>query len=104
MHTPATLEAARRGADLVVWPEASGWVAPDDAAATPQLDGVRAVAERAGVSIVWSYFIRIDPNHTRNELLVVVTPDGRMSQTDDEGPSGVRDWRAQRDQRPVRNV
>ena len=46
--------------------------------ATPQLDGVRAVAERAGVPIVWSYFIRIDPNHTRNEL-VVVTPDGRMS-------------------------
>ena len=34
--------------------------------------------ERAGVPIVWSYFIRIDPNHTRNEL-VVVTPDGRMS-------------------------
>ena len=78
LHSPATLEAARRGADLVVWPEASGWVAPDDAAATPQLDGVRAVAERAGVPIVWSYFIRIDPNHTRNEL-VVVTPDGRMS-------------------------
>ncbi|MDE2869590.1 MAG: hypothetical protein OXN91_13210 [Chloroflexota bacterium] len=78
MHTPATLEAVRRGAELVVWPEASGWVAPDDPNATAQLDGVRSVARRAGVPIVWSYFIRIDPNHTRNEL-VLVTPDGRMS-------------------------
>ena len=78
LHTPATLEAAQRGADLVVWPEASGWVAPDDPDATAQLDGVRDVARRAGVPIVWSYFIRIDPDHTRNEL-VVVTPDGRMS-------------------------
>ena len=78
LHTPATMEAAQRGADLVVWPEASGWVAPDDPDATPQLNRVRAVAQRAGVPIVWSYFIRIDPDHTRNEL-VVVTPDGRMS-------------------------
>ena len=78
MHTPATLEAARQGADLIVWPEASGWVAPDDPDATPQLDGVRAVAQRAGAAIVWPYFIRIDPNHTRNEL-VLVTPDGRVS-------------------------
>lgn len=78
MHTPATLAAAAHGADLVVWPEASGWVAPDDPKATVQLDGVREVARRAGVPIVWSYFIRIDPNHTRNEL-VLVTPDGRMS-------------------------
>jgi len=78
MHTPATLEAVRQGAELVVWPEASGWVAPDDANATAQLDGVRSVARRAGVPIVWSYFIRIDPNQTRHEL-VLVTPDGRMS-------------------------
>lgn len=78
MHTPATMEAVARGAELVVWPEASGWVAPDDPNATAQLDGVREVTRRAGVPIVWSYFIRIDPNHTRNEL-VLVTPDGRMS-------------------------
>ena len=78
MHTPATLEAVRQGVDLVVWPEASGWVAPDDPNATAQLDGVRSVARRAGVPIVWSYFIRINPNQTRNEL-VLVTPDGRMS-------------------------
>lgn len=78
MHTPATLEAVARGAGLVVWPEASGWVAPDDPNATAQLDGVREVARRAGVPIVWPYFIRIDPNRTRNEL-VVVMPDGRMS-------------------------
>ncbi|MCY3956866.1 MAG: hypothetical protein OXG65_01065 [Chloroflexi bacterium] len=78
MHTPGTLEAVRRGAELVVWPEASGWVAPDDPNATAQLEGVRSVARRAGVPIVWSYFIRIDPNRTRNEL-VLVTPDGRMS-------------------------
>lgn len=78
LHTPATLEAVAQGAELVVWPEASGWVAPDDPNATAQLDGVRSVARRAGVPIVWSYFIRIDPNRTRNEL-VLVTPDGRMS-------------------------
>ncbi len=78
MHTPATWEAVAQSADLVVWPEASGWVAPDDPNAMAQLDGVRDVARRAGVSIVWSYFIRIDPNRTRNEL-VLVTPDGRMS-------------------------
>jgi len=78
MHTPATLEAVRQGAELVVWPEASGWVAPDDPNATAQLEGVRSIARRAGVPIVWSYFIRINPNETRNEL-VLVTPDGRMS-------------------------
>ena len=78
LHTPATLEAVAKGAELVVWPEASGWVAPDDPNATAQLDGVRNVARRAGVPLVWSYFIRIDPDHTRNEL-VLATPDGRMS-------------------------
>ena len=78
LHTPATMEAVRQGAELVVWPEASGWVAPDDPKATAQVDGVRSVARRAGVPIVWSYFIRINPNQTRNEL-VLVTPDGRMS-------------------------
>ena len=78
LHTPATLEAVAQGADLVVWPEASGWVAPDDPNAKAQLDAVRETARQAGVPIVWSYFIRIDPNRTRNEL-VVVTPDGRMS-------------------------
>lgn len=78
LHTRATLEAAERGADLIVWPEASGWVAPDDPDAAPQLERVRALAQRAGVPIVWSYFIRIDPNRTRNEL-VLAAPDGRMS-------------------------
>ncbi|MDE2766546.1 MAG: hypothetical protein OXO54_13220 [Chloroflexota bacterium] len=78
MHTPATLEAVARGAELVVWPEASGWVAPDDPNATAQLEGVRSIARQAGVPIVWSYFIRINPNQTRNEL-VLVTPDGGMS-------------------------
>ncbi len=78
MHAPATMKAVVQGAELVVWPEASGWVAPDDPKATAQLDEVRNVARRAGVPIVWSYFIRINPNQTRNEL-VLVTPDGRMS-------------------------
>ena len=78
MHTPATLAAVAQGADLVVWPEASGWVAPDDPNATAQLERVRSVARRAGVPIVWSYFIRINPNQTRNEL-VLVRPDGGIS-------------------------
>ncbi len=78
LHAPATIDAGRRGAQLVVWPEASGWVAPDDPSAEPQLQRVLDTARQAGAAIVWPYFIRIDPNRTRNEI-VLATPDGRLS-------------------------
>jgi apolipoprotein N-acyltransferase len=78
LHRSATIEAAKSEATLVVWPEASGWVAPDDANATSQIDQVRELARRTATTIVWPYFVRIDPNKTRNEI-VLVTPDGRVS-------------------------
>ena len=61
-----------------MWPEASGWVAPDDPASTPQLHRVQQLAQEADTTIVWPYFIRIDPNRTRNEL-VLITPVGTIS-------------------------
>ena len=73
LHTPATVRAAHAKAALVVWPEASGWIAPDDPNATPQINRVQALARRTSVAIVWPYFIRIDPDQTRNEIVVVAT-------------------------------
>ncbi len=78
VHTPSTLAAGRQGAHLVVWPEASGWVPPDDPASAPQLHRVQQLAQDAATTIVWPYFIRIDPNRTRNEL-VLITPLGNIS-------------------------
>lgn len=78
IHTPFTLAAGRQGAHLVVWPEASGWVAPDDSASAPQLHRLQQLAQEADTTIVWPYFIRIDPNRTRNEL-VLITPLGTTS-------------------------
>ncbi|HCU73532.1 MAG: hypothetical protein CL790_07210 [Chloroflexi bacterium] len=71
LHTPATVRAAHAKATLVVWPEASGWVAPDDPNTTAQINLVQELARRTSVAIVWPYFIRIDPNQTRNEIVVV---------------------------------
>ncbi len=78
LHTPSTDQAARAGAKLVVWPEASGWVDPTDAASAPQIARIARVATRTGAAIVWSYFIRIDADHSRNEL-VLVRPGGEIS-------------------------
>ncbi len=78
LHAPSTDHAAGAGARLVVWPEASGWIDPTDAASAPQVVRVARVAARTGAAIVWSYFIRIDADHTRNEL-VLVRPSGEVS-------------------------
>ena len=78
LHAPATIEAANSKAELVVWPEASGWIAPDDPNATPQIDEIRELARRTSTAIVWPYFIRINPNQTRNEI-VLVTANGHVS-------------------------
>lgn len=78
LHAPSTDRAAAAGAKLVVWPEASGWVDPTDASSAPQIERVARIATRTGAAIVWSYFIRIDADHTRNEL-VLVRPGGEIS-------------------------
>lgn len=78
IHMPGTVAAADRGAQLIVWPEASGWVDPADTSATAQTERVRELARAADATIVWPYFIRIDPNRTRNEL-VLVNAQGKVS-------------------------
>ena len=78
LHAGPTIAAAKAGARLVVWPEASGWVDPHSPSAKRQMDAVRAVSRASGATIVWPYFIRIDRDRTRNEL-VLVRPDGSIS-------------------------
>ncbi len=76
LHAPPT--AAAQGAQLVVWPEASGWVDPLTPTGQALTDQVADVAARSGAAIVWPYFIRIDRDRTRNEA-VLVYPDRRLS-------------------------
>ncbi len=76
LHGPPTVAA--QGAQLVVWPEASGWVDPLTPTGQALAQQVADVAARSGTTIVWPYFIRIDWDHTRNEA-VLVYPDGRLS-------------------------
>ncbi len=74
----ATSTVAAQGAQLVVWPEASGWVDPLTPTGQVLTDQVADVAAQSGATIVWPYFIRIDRDRTRNET-VLVYPDRRIS-------------------------
>ena len=76
LHAPPT--AAAKGAQLVVWPEASGWVDPLTPTGQALAQQVADVAARSETTIVWPYFIRIDSDRTRNEA-VLVYPDRRLS-------------------------
>ena len=78
LHDRATSEAALQDALLVVWPEASGWVDPGWTESSRLTSAVAELAIRTGTSIVWPYFIRIDPDRTRNEV-VLVNPRGHVS-------------------------
>jgi apolipoprotein N-acyltransferase len=70
---PLTRAAAERGADLVVWPEASMFVDPR---AEPLVRGDLArVAEAAGTTIVVPYFDWDD----RLSAVLAVLPDGRLT-------------------------
>ena len=54
--TPPTREAAARGAEIVVWPEAAVWVDPS---AEPRVGAaIRDLARASGVPIVLPYFVR----------------------------------------------
>ena len=76
LHAPPTVAA--QGAQLVVWPEASGWVDPLTPTGQALAQQVAEVAARSGATIVWPYFIRIDSDRTRNEA-VLIDPDRRIS-------------------------
>ena len=76
LHGPPT--AAAQGAQLVVWPEASGWVDPLTPTGQALAQQVVEVAARSGATIVWPYFIRIDSDHTRNEA-VLIDPNRQVS-------------------------
>ena len=76
LHGPPTVAA--QGAQLVVWPEASGWVDPLTPTGQALAQQVADVAARSDATIVWPFFIRIDSDRTRNEA-VLVYPDGRLS-------------------------
>ncbi len=78
LHAPGTAEAAIQGAQLVVWPEASGWVDPLAAETRSLTDQVTDLAIRTRTTIVWPYFIRIDLDRTRNEV-VLVDPGAQIS-------------------------
>lgn len=70
---PLTREAARRGARLVVWPEATAWVDP---ARTRTAEGaVVLLARETGAAIVVPYFQR----SAAQSAAVVVRPDGTVT-------------------------
>ena len=71
--TPLTLEAADRGAELIVWPEAVVWVDPHDN--QPVQGELTAIAAQTDATLVVPYFIR----SADNGAAVVVTPDGSVS-------------------------
>jgi apolipoprotein N-acyltransferase len=70
---PLTREAARRGAALVVWPEASLWVDPHGD--TPTRGELARLARDTGAAIVVPYFLR-GPDHGAT---AVVLPNGAVT-------------------------
>ncbi|MDQ3857248.1 MAG: hypothetical protein M3327_02185 [Actinomycetota bacterium] len=70
---PLTREAAARGAELVVWPEATVWVDPEEPG--PVRDALSALARETGTTIVVPYFLR---SHAYGAA-VAVLPGGTVS-------------------------
>jgi apolipoprotein N-acyltransferase len=71
---PLTREAAREGARLVVWPEATMYLNPAEEAEV--LAYLRRLAASAEVALAIPYFL---PDPDRSEM-VVLTPDGGLSE------------------------
>jgi apolipoprotein N-acyltransferase len=70
---PLTLTAARRGAELVVWPEAALWIDPRTTSRVRR--ALSLLARESGTAIVVPYFLE-GPDQGAT---VVVSPDGRLS-------------------------
>jgi apolipoprotein N-acyltransferase len=70
---PLTRDAARRGAALVVWPEATLWVDPHGD--TPTRRDLQRLARETGVALVVPYFLR-GPDHGAT---AVVLPGGDVT-------------------------
>ena len=70
---PLTREAAERGADVVVWPEATVWVDPRENAAVRA--ALARLAGETGTAIVVPYFLRA----VAQGAAVIVLPDGTIS-------------------------
>ena len=71
--SPPTREAAARGAEIVVWPEAAVWVDPS---AEPRVGAaIRDLARDSGVPIVLPYFVR----DLRQGQTTTVLPTGTFS-------------------------
>jgi apolipoprotein N-acyltransferase len=73
--SPMTREAAAKGAEIVVWPEAAIWVDPS---AEPRVGAaIRSLARDSGVPIVLPYFVR----DLRQGQSTTVLPTGSFTQT-----------------------
>ena len=70
---PLTHEAAERGAQVAVWPEATVWVDPRTTSSVG--DELGAIARETGLALVVPYFLRSD----KHGAAVVVLPDGTMT-------------------------
>ncbi len=73
--SPLTREAARRGAELVVWPEAAVWADPSREARVAA--AVRGLARESETTILLPYFVR----ERRQGQTVAIPPDGTFTET-----------------------
>ena len=70
---PLTREAARRGAEVAVWPEATVWVEPSENVAVRS--ALARLARETGLVLVVPYFLRSEAHGAS----VAVLPDGSLS-------------------------
>lgn len=71
--SPLTLEAARSGATIVVWPEATGWTDPFTSETTQR--ALRELASESGATLVVPYFLRA----RAHGATVIVARDGSIT-------------------------
>ena len=71
--TPLTEDAARAGATIVVWPEATAWA--DPFSSEPTQRALRELVDRTGVTLIVPYFLRA----RSHGATVIVGRDGSIS-------------------------